>query len=505
MDEQIKIALKKIFRDDQFSEDVPALIIYSRDLNPVGALFTQQGSLMTKPDVIVWPEGVEQIQKLVRLANDHRVPLIPYGSGSGVCGGANPVGRGIIVDMKKMARIRRLDAYSLTAEVESGFIGELFERELNAKGYTLGHFPSSIWCSTVGGWLAARSAGQLSARYGKIEDMVLGIEAVMPDGEILRTKVTPRSATGPDFKQLMVGSEGTLGIITSATLRINQYPESRRFSGVMFHTVKDALEAIRELMQTGIRPAAVRLYDEIDTYMIGSGKGSKKLLSGGQEDEHTEDFIKAIKKKAERAFLTIPNVINSFVKLLPANNLLILTFEGKPDVTEVEQKTAMKIMLSRGGKDLGEEPGRYWWEHRYDVSFNLSPLFSIRAFADTIEVATTWDKLLPLYDRMKAAIGNHALVMAHFSHVYQEGGSIYFTFAASTFNEEKKEALYRATWKDAMDTALDVGATISHHHGIGMLKAQWMDREHGKAMDIYRQLKKVIDPNNIMNPGKMGL
>ena len=504
MDEQIKNALRAIFGPEQFSDDVPALIIYSRDLNPVGTIFTQQGRSLPRPDAIVWPETIEQVQRLVGLANEHKIPLIPYGSGSGVCGGANPAGRGIIVDMKKMGRVRNLDPYSLTVEVESGLIGELLERDLNAKGYTLGHFPSSIWCSTVGGWLAARSAGQLSSRYGKIEDMVLGIEVVMPDGGLLKTKVTPRSATGPDFKQLIVGSEGTLGIITSATLRINPYPESRRFSSFMFHKVKDALEAIRELMQTGIRPAAVRLYDEIDTFMIGSGKGSKKLLSSEAEEEHEESFKKAVMKKAERVVLTIPAVVNSVIKLLPANNLLILTFEGKPDITGVEQKMAMKIMLSHGGKGMGEEPGKYWWEHRYDVSFNLSPLYSMKAFADTVEVATTWDKLLLLYDRVRAAIGRHALVMAHFSHMYQEGGSIYFTFAAST-DEEKKEALYRATWKDALDTAIDVGATISHHHGIGMLKAQWMDKEHGKAMEIYRQLKKIVDPNNIMNPGKMGL
>ncbi len=505
MDGRLRASLGKIFRDEQISEEVSALIIYSRDLNPIGTIFTQQGRLMTKPDAVVWPDEIGQIQELVKLANTYTIPLIPYGSGSGVCGGANPVGRGIIVDMKKMARIRKLDTYSLTAEVESGFIGELFERELNAKGYTLGHFPSSIWCSTVGGWLAARSAGQLSARYGKIEDMVLGIEAVMPDGDILKTKVTPRSATGPDFKQVLVGSEGTLGIITAATLRINPYPASRRFSGFMFHTVRDALEAIRELMQTGVRPAAVRLYDEIDTFMIGSGKGSKKLLSHEQEDEHTEDFKKAIIKKAERMVLTVPTIVNRVIKLLPANNLLILTFEGAPDMTAVEMERATRIMQSHGGRDMGEDPGKYWWEHRYDVSFNLSPLYSIRAFADTIEVATTWDKLMSLYERMREAIGRHALVMAHFSHVYQEGGSIYFTFAASTYDESQKEALYRQTWKDALDTATDVGATISHHHGIGMLKAQWMDKEHGKAMEIYRQLKKIVDPNNIMNPGKMGL
>lgn len=504
MDEIIKVELKKIFTDDQITQDISSLIVYSRDLNTVGSIFTQQGKLMRKPDAIVWPETIEQIQRLVLLANKYKLPLIPYGSGSGVCGGANPVGGGIIVDMKKMNKIKRLDNISLVAEVEAGIIGELLERELNAKGYTLGHFPSSIWCSTVGGWLAARSAGQLSSRYGKIEDMVLGIEVVMPDGEILKTKVSPRSATGPDFKQLIVGSEGTLGIITSATLRINSYPASRRFNGVLFHTVRDALEAIRILMQTGIKPAAVRLYDEIDTFMIGSGKGSKKLLSSEQK-EYEEDFKKIIMKKAERMVLTIPSIVNSVIKLLPANNLLILTFEGKQEITEVEQKIAIQIMESHGGKDMGEEPGKYWWEHRYDVSFNLSPIYSIKAFADTIEVATTWDKLLILYERMRKAIARHALVMAHFSHMYQEGGSIYFTFAASTYDEAKKQDLYKQIWKDALDTAVDVGATISHHHGIGMLKAQWMNKEHGKAMEIYRHLKNVVDPNNIMNPGKMGL
>ncbi|UCD85755.1 MAG: FAD-binding oxidoreductase [Deltaproteobacteria bacterium] len=482
-------------------------ISYSRDLWPLGTIGIQHGEMPHHPDFIVWPQNTDEVSGILRLAKEKRVPVIPFGGGSGVCGGTLPLKGGMIIDCKRMSKILRIDEISLTVSAESGIIGEHLERELNRKGYTAGHFPSSMYCSTLGGWLATRSAGQLSARYGKIEDMVVNLQVVLPGGEILETKATPRSSTGPDFNQIFVGSEGTLGIITRATIKIHHYPKSRRFSGFLFKNVPAGLEAIRKILQKGVRPATVRLYDELDTLIVASGK--VKTTSASHQDKKEKgklsSFIPEMVKRAERTALAHPSIIDKLSGLLPESCLLILTFEGAEEITEVEQRVAVGICEAEGGQAQGPEPGERWWKERYKVSYSMSTVFALDSFVDTIEVATTWDRLERLYFKMREAISKYSLVMAHFSHAYQEGCSIYFTFAASAKGKDKKKELYQKIWDTAMDVCVKEGATISHHHGIGYLKASWMQQEHGEAMKLYRAIKAAIDPENIMNPGKMGL
>jgi alkyldihydroxyacetonephosphate synthase len=210
---------------------------YSHDLWPMTSIWLQSDEFPYPPQMVIWPKSVAEIVRIIKLAVLRKVQVIPYGAGSGVCGGTLPVGGGMILDLKRMDKMLDLDEESMLVTVQPGMIGEIFERQLNKKGYTLGHFPSSMYCSTVGGWLATRSAGQFSSRYGKIEDMVVGLEVVVPSGEVLKTRVTPRSATGPDFKQLFIGSEGTLGVITKAILRIWPLPEHRIYQSFEFNHV----------------------------------------------------------------------------------------------------------------------------------------------------------------------------------------------------------------------------------------------------------------------------
>ncbi len=278
--------LKILLGEEKVSIREDDLIAYARDAWPKNTIKFQQGKIEYLPKAIVWPSDRDDVVKIVRFANEKLIPLIPFGGGSGVCGGTMPVNGGVIVDLKRMERILRIDETSLTFTAEAGIIGERLERTLNENGFTLGHFPSSIYCSTLGGWLATRSAGQLSTKYGKVEDMVLSVEVVLPDGKVMETKPSPRSAVGPNLTQLFVGSEGVLGIITKATMKIWKVPETRSFAGVLFESVENGLRAIRNILQNGIYPAVVRLYDELDTFMIAEDK-TKQTSSRVQLSDDT--------------------------------------------------------------------------------------------------------------------------------------------------------------------------------------------------------------------------
>ena len=496
-DEGVYKALSEIFGEEDVSKSELDRISYSRDSWSKTSLWLRDGEIRYPPDYIVWAKDVQQISRLLRFAQEKKIPVIPYGGGSGVCGGTLPLKGGIILDLKKMDKILSLNDKSLTVTAEVGIIGERLERELNRKGYTLGHHPQSIYCSTLGGWLAARSAGQLSTKYGKIEDMVLSMQVVLPDGDILETKTTPKSATGPDFTQTFVGSEGTLGVITKATLRVSPYPELRAFSGFMFGELALGLETIRKILRRGVRPASVRLYDPLDTFVF--------KLTGEKKESKGRRILKMAKDKVEDLIFLKPQMVNKLASLVKGRCLLIFMFEGDREIIETEKRVSDNICRVEGGEDLGEKMGIRWWETRFDVAYNLSKVFKSGAFADTIEVAGTWDKLFNLYEEVKSAVSPYAFIMAHFSHAYKEGCSVYFSFLSRGKDKEESEELFSKIWELALSACAKAGGTISHHHGVGIAKANFMEGELGGAMKVYKRLKQVLDPNNILNPGKMGL
>lgn len=500
--------LADIFGESNVSRKEVDRAAYSRDLWPLAQIWMQHGRMYYPPDAIVWAQNENQISALLRLANQEKFPVVPFAAGSGVCGGTLPICGGVVLDVKKMDRIVEINDKSLTVTAEAGIIGQRLEMELNRKGYTMGHFPSSIYCSALGGYIAARSAGQLSAKYGKIEDMVMSIRVVLPNGDTIETPNAPRSAAGPDWKHLFMGSEGTLGVVTKAVMRIHPYPKSRLFRGVMYKGIHGALESIREIMRAGAAPAAVRLYDELDTILIGSKKEDSveaPIKFGPEEKNLVKTVLHNVFDGLQNALLGAPKITARLAEKVKGNCLLVLTFEGEPELTETQLKMSLDICARNGGDDQGEEPGKRWWENRYNVSYNQSRVYDRGAFADTIEVATTWDKLEGLYHAIRKAVSPHAFIMAHFSHAYIHGCSIYFTVVSRAKTEEEAADLYRLIWNRAMEETLKAGATVTHHHGVGLLKSEYLRREQGKLREVYQDLKNLLDPNNILNPGKTGL
>lgn len=477
---------------------------YARDLWPLALLWIRQGRVPPPPDAIVWPSTETQVEALVKLARAERLALIPYGAGSGVCGGTWAIEGGVTLDLKRFDTIGEVDAAGRSVEAGAGVMGERLERHLNARGWTLGHFPSSIYTSSVGGWMAARSAGQLSGRYGKIEDMVLSVRAVLGTGERLVTPERPFS--GPDLTPLLLGSEGTLCAFTGAKLRVFPLPDGRVFRGYDFDSVEAGVEAIRLVFREGLRPAVVRLYDPFDTALVGRGRAheQKPPTPPSKRGRFARSILPLVLRQASRRALGHPLAVNQLQRAF-THSQLILMFEGDAKRTQADDAAAAAICRQVGGADLGEAPGRSWFVRRYDVSYRMSRLIDSGTFTDTMEVAAPWDAVLDVYHRVRAAASPWAFVMCHFSHAYADGCSLYFSFVGSGSDEADIERRYLALWQAALAAAVSAGGNVSHHHGVGLLKARAMQDALGEGRHALSAVKALFDPDGVMNPGKLGL
>jgi len=476
-------------------------VAYARDLWPKHLVDLREGRAAgTRPHAIVWPTDTEQVATIVRWCAREGVPIVPFGAGSGVCGGVLPDERTIVLDLKRMKRWRSLDEHASTLDVEAGAMGITLEEDLQRRGFTIGHFPSSILCSTVGGWIAARGAGQCSGKYGKIEDMVVDLEVVDGRGEIARLR---RRLEGPDLVPIMIGSEGTLGVITSATMRLHPAPKTRGFASFGFASTERGWEAMRVMFQRGLRPAVARLYDPFDAAIAKMGAVKRGGAKKGVRDVGAAG-------KLLRGVLQTPKLLNSLVESLERfvpgdafGAMSIFVFEGDDEETTRGVEEARAIALELGGTDLGEGPAHRWLEHRYAVSYRQPPMVRAGAFLDTMEVAAPWSKLGALYRDVRHALGRHVFVMAHLSHAYPDGCSIYFTFAGSAGSPDDAHAKYDRAWRDALDAAIAAGGTLSHHHGVGRSKAPRLGAELGVGIDVVRALMRAFDPKGILNPGNL--
>ena len=470
LDDVLLGQLRDLLGERAVSIDVAELSARTRDCWPRLSMRERAGERLERPAAVAWPTTTEQVAALYRWASARKVPVVPYGGGGGVTGGAAPVPGCVMLDTKRMADIGPLDEVSGLVTVGPGVIGQVLEEWLGARGWTLGHFPSSITVSSVGGFAAARSAGQSSTKYGKFEQMVAGLTAVLPDGTVVRSAPQPASAAGPDLTQILLGSEGTLGVITELVLRVHLVPEAIVLRGYRVPDFGAGLGVVRAVLRQGLRPAVLRVYDEADTGLFHPEVG------GGC--------------------------------------LLITMCEGWAPLAALEHKAIGLAVAAHGGSDLGEEPGRRWHERRYDASYKLADYlkpagaFGDAVALDTMEVAAPWRALPSAYDAVRAALGTAMdLVLCHCSHAYSDGACLYFTFgAAAAGDEDSARRRYDAGWSAALDAAVGAGATITHHHGVGLLRAPWLRQELGEGgWTMLERIKAALDPAGIANPGKLGL
>lgn len=477
----------------------------------------REGVIENRPTAVIWPASESDVLKVVVAASETATPIVPYGAGSGVCGGTVALNGAVIVDLKRLDRIGAVDRDAWTVRADGGVMGQLLEDELNRNGMTLGHFPSSIYCSSLGGWIATRSGGQLSSKYGKIEDQVLGLRFATPRGLFAVGEIDDTGATRLDtgWMQAFIGSEGLLGVITDATLRLHPAPTARAFRAFAFPSVAAGCDAMRAIMQAGLEPAVLRLYDEFDTWInkppksldVAHPERWRRVASpGGAFASLKKRLARELGGAALRAGLRSPALLNRLAGFAPGNCLLVTMYEDAcADNPERDEAAAREILLKQGARDLGPGPAEMWFARRYHISYKLPTFFEMGLFVDTLEFAAPWSRFVGLAEAVRRALGETVFVMAHMSHAYVDGCSVYFTFAGRGETLDETRATYDRTIAAALLAAARAGGSVTHHHGVGLSKAPFAKREVGPAMAIFRALKAELDPAGVLNPGKAGL
>jgi alkyldihydroxyacetonephosphate synthase len=468
--EMIRSELLEIVGEEYISVRESDKLVYSTDWSWMPQMWLDRGQPLRKPDYIVHPGSAEEVAEILKIANNYRIPIVPWGGGSGTQGGALPIMGGILLDTKRMNKIIRIDEKSLTVTAQAGINISQLEWALNEKGLTLPHYAASSNCATLGGALAPRGTGTVSTKYGKAEDMMINMQIVLPNGRIIRTPHVPQHAAGPDWTRLFLGAEGTFGIITEATMQVDYLPETRLLRAMLFDDLGKAIEAGRLMMTRRLNPLVIRLYDPAST------RSRVKAILGYE---------------FEGAYM-------------------VLGFDGDADIAALQEQKAIEICQQLDARDLGREPGEKWWNHRYD--FYYPPInLKLPWMYGTTETVTTYDRIEPLYWAIKEAVeGGFAewniKWIGHFSHWFHWGVMLYSRFIIEEPPQDAQEALrlHNRVWNAAMTAVIENGGMINEHHGIGLKLGRYMRRQFGEAWPFLESLKRTIDPNGIMNPGKTG-
>jgi alkyldihydroxyacetonephosphate synthase len=469
---------------------------YERAFHAVGKSYydlvrIRRGELAGVPDAVVYPRTHDEVMRVLAYCAEERIAVVPYGGGSSVVGGVEAK-RGpdhsalITLDTTHMDALLDLDEVSHTATFQSGIYGPELEDVLRERGYTVGHYPQSFEFSTLGGWIAARGAGQQSNRYGTAAKLLVAARVATPTGE-WRTQPFPQSAAGPDMNHVIAGSEGVLGVITEATVKVHAVPEARDFVSFLFRDWESGALAVRRIVHAEIPMATLRLSDVEETRFFGA---FRHVLKPSR-----------IQETAQKAL-----GYGGFDK--PC--VLMVGVEGAKSRVRSSQRQALAICTRSGGLFVGRGPGNSWYENRFEMPYLRDPMMDHGVGIDTLETSTTWSNVQRLYEAVKRAIrgaidaqGRRGIVMAHISHSYMDGASLYFTYIfARDLSDEVGQ--WRAIKEAASKAISENGGTISHHHGVGIDHAHWLTAEKGElAIGMLDAAKKRVDPAGILNPGKL--
>ncbi len=469
---------KKITGIETFSVDPEVRARHSIGKFYSEILNARFGKVDSVVDAVLHPKTEDEVEKIVILASQQKTPIIPFGLGSSVTRALEAPKGGISMDLSLLDKIIDFNAIDCTVTVQSGISGPALESFLNEKGFTCGHFPQSFEFSTVGGWIAAKGAGQASTGYGKMEDILLAVTVVTPEGKI-KSKPYPASSIGPDIFKLFLGSEGSFGVITSATLKIRKFnPENSTKGSFIFKDFISAVETMREVMQGGFgKPHFFRIQDPEETEISFHMSG----LNGGKEDK----FLSLIGYKSGQ------------------RSLMHVIIDGDPDYTKFVFKKIKKIAKRRGAFSTGKSPVEKWLHQRYSSAYLRDSLMDEGIRIDTIETAVTWHELHDLWFNTRKYIKSfpNTACMVHISHAYENGANLYFIFI-SPMQERNEISSFESFHKGLIDTIHKNGGSLSHHHGIGRLLSPWMEKEIGSvSLKVLSSLKKTFDPKGIMNPG----
>jgi alkyldihydroxyacetonephosphate synthase len=447
----------------------------------------RSGTVEDAPDAVLLPEEAEHVARALKACATEGVAVVPFGGGTSVVGGVDPVrgnfDRIVSLDLSRL-RAAEVDRISLTALLGPGLRGPEAEAALGAAGVTLGHFPQSFEYATVGGFAATRSAGQASSGYGRFDDLVTSVRLVSPAGE-LRTLETPHTAAGPALRELVLGSEGVLGVITKVGVRVSPSPEARRYEAWMLPDFESGAETVRTLAQRDALPDVIRLSDREETRL------ALAMAGAGGIARHLLDRYLRLRSRADGC-------------------IVVAGWEGEREAVGRRRAHATRLLRAAEAVSLGPAPGRAWERGRYEAPYLRDELLGLGVMVETLETSHSWSRLGELHAAVTRAIagaledqGTPGLAFCHVSHVYPDGASLYFTFMARQRRGEEI-AQWRAVKQAASDAIVEAGGTITHHHAVGRDHAPYMRAEVGElGLDVLRSVKEQLDPAGIMNPGKL--
>ncbi|MDX1600490.1 MAG: FAD-binding oxidoreductase [Anaerolineales bacterium] len=470
-----------------WSLDAHDRLLHARGQSLPDWVALRSGRIESFPDAVAYPTDNSHLSELLRLADLHDLQLIPYGGGTSVVGHINPLPepRSVTVDMRGMAGLEGLDTVSGLASFGAGTAGPEIEATLAEHGFTLGHFPQSFEYSTLGGWIATRSSGQQSDGYGRIEDLFRGGEIVSPSGA-LEFAPLPASATGPDLRQLVLGSEGRLGFITRAVVRVRRKPEEEVFLSVLFPDWSSGVDAARHAAQRDLPLSMFRLSDALETTFSLASAGRPRLRS------LAESLLSLIGFDDEKC-------------------LAIYALSGPQSTANEGRRHARRLFRRHGGLSIGGWLGERWRRSRFQTPYLRNSLWDLGYAVDSMETAFTWDQIDNGRNRILEALNhastgaNRTLVLSHLSHRYTDAASLYFTLL---FRRSSDPDRTLANWKQlkraAVAAILDSGGTISHHHGIGTDHREYLAEEKGAlALRSLEAARRTFDPQGWLNPGKL--
>jgi alkyldihydroxyacetonephosphate synthase len=480
-----RAALAEVVGESAVELGDAARLIHCMGKSTPDLLRARSGAVKAAPDAIVLPGTHDEIESLLALCSRQKIAVVPFGGGSSVVGGLDPIAGQcsavISLDLRKLDRLISLDPVSQTATLEAGLRGPEAEALLAEHGFIIGHYPQSFPYATIGGFAATRSSGQASAGYGRFDSMVVALKVATPTGT-LELGRSPMNAAGPDLRQLMLGSEGIFGVITEVTMHVVSRPETRRYEAFQLPDFASGADAVRRLKQEDALPTVLRLSDELETF-----------ITGGQSSAPGEAIDEG----------------DVNVEAPPSGGCLLLAgFEGSEQHVGDTRARAAAILAEAGALELGPAIGEGWLSHRFDAPYLRDQLLDAGVLTETFETVTSWSELPGLYSALKdtaaaslAGVGN-ALVWCHISHVYPTGASLYFSVATPL--GENPEERWLAAKRAIGERIAEHGASITHHHAVGADHAPWMQAEVGElGLEILRAVKDRLDPDGIMNPGKL--
>lgn len=466
--------LQALIGGDHVLTDDDTRRLRTRGKSTPDLLRARAGDLSDAPDAVVRPGTHDEVAAILAFAVEHHLAVVPFGGGTCVTGGLAARRDGyagvLSLDLIRMKRLVDVDHVSMTATLEPGLRGPEAEALLGAEGLTLGHFPQSFEYASIGGFAATRSSGQSSAGYGRFDALVVGLTVATPRGR-MDLGSAPANAAGPDLRQLILGSEGTFGVITSVTVRVRPLPVEKVYEGWRWPSFVDGAAAMRTLAQSGLLPTVIRLSDETET-----------SINLARPDEIG----------AEATSDSGPGC------------LMITGYEGEPAAVSARRAAVTGVLTGLGGTCVGVEAGQAWSHGRFNAPYLRDALLDVGVLVETLETATFWSNLDRLYADVKSALtstlGEPTMVLCHISHVYETGCSLYFTVATKEGPEPVSRWLEaKAAASDAMMAA---GATITHHHAVGTDHKPWLATEIGElGVSILRAVKADLDPTGILNPG----